>query len=43
MNNAEKVIDAIKSGYLWVIDKIEAHPHIVFWSGSVALAVALYF
>ncbi len=31
MNNAEKVIDAIKSGYLWVIDKIEAHPHYVLW------------
>lgn len=38
-----KVIDKVKDYYLWVIDQIEAHPHIVFWAGSVALAAALYF
>ncbi len=32
MNNAEKVINAIKNGYIWVIDQIEAHPHYVLWA-----------
>ncbi len=39
MNNAEKVIDHIKSGYLWVIDKIEEHPHWVLWIALAYVAV----
>ncbi len=32
MSNAEKVINATKNAYIWVIDQIEAHPHYVLWA-----------
>ncbi len=36
-----KVIDKAKDYYLVVIDWIEAHPHIVFWSAVAAIVAAL--
>ena len=31
-------MNTLKDGYLWVVDFIDAHPHVAFWA-VVALAV----
>jgi hypothetical protein len=36
-----KAINAIKDGYIYVIDGIDAHPHITLWSGLGLIVLAL--
>lgn len=39
MQKIETVINAVKSGYLWVVGQIEAHPHWVLWIGLAYVAI----
>lgn len=36
-------MNKIKDGYIWTIDFVEAHPHLTFWGGMIALIASFWF
>lgn len=41
MDYLAKAVNAVKDGYLYVIEGIAGHPHIAFWSAVALIVLAL--